>query len=172
MPTRRPKPSYTRDMRERRMAQGVCTKCAARPPAANRQMCEPCAADHRAYVAAMRAERAAAGVCTTCADAEPTAGEKCARCARADILCRYGLTLADDARLWVEQEGRCACCGQEFAGTPDIDHDHSMGLRNPYAVRGLVCRGCNQRVDEVERGTRVDAQVDRYLARERPFRAA
>lgn len=49
---------------------------------------------------------------------------------------RYGITYADWTRLFVEQLGFCALCGQ--LNKLVIDHDHKTGK-----VRGLVCRNCN-----------------------------
>jgi hypothetical protein len=51
---------------------------------------------------------------------------------------KYGVT-AEDYFFMLEAQGwRCAVCGDEFVGSPHIDHDHVTGR-----VRGLLCGGCN-----------------------------
>jgi hypothetical protein len=55
---------------------------------------------------------------------------------------KYGITIEDYDRMFEEQDGVCASCGQpetkqsvkHFA----VDHDHQTG-----AVRGLLCHRCN-----------------------------
>lgn len=53
-------------------------------------------------------------------------------------LYRYGLTLEDLGRMRSEQEGCCACCGDE-AQKLVVDHDHATGV-----VRALLCEPCNK----------------------------
>lgn len=55
---------------------------------------------------------------------------------------KYGMTIADYARMLQEQEGRCAICGSDsprgrYANFA-VDHDHETGQ-----VRGLLCYPCN-----------------------------
>ncbi len=50
----------------------------------------------------------------------------------------YGLTAEDTARLWEQQNGRCAICQCELDQKYHIDHDHGTEV-----VRGLLCRSCN-----------------------------
>ncbi len=52
----------------------------------------------------------------------------------------YGMTEEQYQRVLKEQDGRCACCRDEFVGTPHVDHVHGS---NPIVVRGLLCRFCN-----------------------------
>ena len=56
----------------------------------------------------------------------------------------YGLTPEDYQRMVVEQDGRCAACGEPptgagHCGRLHIDHDHETG-----DIRGLLCVTCNQ----------------------------
>lgn len=62
----------------------------------------------------------------------------------------YQLTCEEFALLVERSQGGCDRCG---ALTPRlvIDHDHTIGM---WAVRGLVCHGCNSTVSAIERGER------------------
>lgn len=57
---------------------------------------------------------------------------------RHSIKYRYGITVADYERLYLEQDGRCAICLIPFSGRAHIDHEHETGR-----IRGLLCRPCN-----------------------------
>lgn len=50
----------------------------------------------------------------------------------------YGIGVADYERMYSEQAGRCAICGEPH-NRLDVDHCHATGT-----VRGLLCRLCNQ----------------------------
>jgi hypothetical protein len=50
---------------------------------------------------------------------------------------KYGLLDEDFKRLLVEQNNRCACCGN-ILFRPFVDHDHATKL-----IRGVVCLNCN-----------------------------
>ncbi len=59
------------------------------------------------------------------------------------LTSEYGITFDDYKRLYIEQNGKCAICGQE---KPDngkeglaVDHCHNEGH-----VRGLLCANCNR----------------------------
>lgn len=49
---------------------------------------------------------------------------------------KYGLSADEYARLWTEQDGDCAICG-EYRDLV-VDHCHATGR-----VRGLLCHRCN-----------------------------
>lgn len=58
---------------------------------------------------------------------------------------RYGVTPEDYDRMFAEQGGVCAICGQPETATRRgivrslcVDHDHTTGV-----VRGLLCSRCN-----------------------------
>ena len=57
---------------------------------------------------------------------------------RYSIKSRYGISVEDYERLFLQQDGRCAICLIPFSGKAHIDHDHETGV-----VRGLLCRPCN-----------------------------
>lgn len=63
---------------------------------------------------------------------------------------RYVLTCAQYEELLARSRGFCELCGQPGAtqqwGKLCIDHDHRYGL---WAVRGLLCHGCNRVVDQL-----------------------
>lgn len=52
-------------------------------------------------------------------------------------LKRYGITIEDWDRMFIEQGGRCAVC-KETVDRLCVDHDHKTGR-----VRGLLCLTCN-----------------------------
>lgn len=60
---------------------------------------------------------------------------------------RYGLSVEDYRRMWMERNGKCDCCGESEiktradTGEPyllGVDHDHVTG-----EVRGMLCSRCN-----------------------------
>ncbi|MDT0381443.1 endonuclease VII domain-containing protein [Streptomyces sp. DSM 42041] len=52
---------------------------------------------------------------------------------------RYGITIQDYDRMFAEQDGKCAACGDTPQHRLHVDHDHDTG-----AVRGLLCAFCNK----------------------------
>jgi Recombination endonuclease VII len=65
---------------------------------------------------------------------------------RAKNLRKYGLTLEDYERMFIEQDGVCAICKRPPQKKPlSVEHDHATGK-----VRGLVCWPCNFRIGAVE----------------------
>lgn len=74
---------------------------------------------------------------------------------------RYGLSCAEYDDLLRLAKGRCKIC-KVSADPLFIDHDHTLG---DWAVRGLICNGCNLRLAKVEAGKhKTTAAVSRYLA--------
>lgn len=74
---------------------------------------------------------------------------------------RYALSCAEYDDLLRLARGRCKIC-KEPADPLFIDHDHTLG---DWAVRGLICHGCNLRLAKVESGRhKTTAAVSRYLA--------
>ena len=57
---------------------------------------------------------------------------------RYEMLHSYGITEEDYDRLFEEQGGVCAICGESPEDHLAVDHDHET-----KAVRGLLCRRCN-----------------------------
>jgi hypothetical protein len=58
-----------------------------------------------------------------------------------NLMRKYGLTRENYEALLEEQSGRCGICGEPFAQSPHVDHDHRTGR-----VRGLLCRRCNRAI--------------------------
>jgi len=57
----------------------------------------------------------------------------------------YGLTLEDYDKMLKDQDYRCAICRRSqslFKYNLHVDHNHSTGK-----VRGLLCAGCNPRIE-------------------------
>lgn len=73
----------------------------------------------------------------------------------------YALSCAEFDGLITLARGCCMIC-KEFATPLCVDHDHGLGR---WAVRGLVCRSCNQQLRRVDSGERSpSAAIARYLA--------
>lgn len=53
---------------------------------------------------------------------------------------KYGLSHGDWLKIWENQDGKCAICGETFIEPSNacIDHNHKTG-----EIRGLLCRNCN-----------------------------
>lgn len=67
--------------------------------------------------------------------------EKAEKNRRKSQLSQYGLTIEEYDKLYDEQNGVCACCGEpQTLGCRflSVDHDHETGR-----VRGLLCTNCN-----------------------------
>jgi hypothetical protein len=62
----------------------------------------------------------------------------------------YSLTCAEYDDLLAVARGCCMAC-KERAAPLCLDHDHELGW---WAVRGLVCRSCNQQLRRVDSGER------------------
>ena len=58
----------------------------------------------------------------------------------------YGMGWPEYTAMLERQGGGCALCGTTKPKRFDVDHDHDTG-----AVRGLLCRTCNNGVGHVER---------------------
>jgi len=56
------------------------------------------------------------------------------------LMFTYGITVAEYDRLYAEQAGGCAICGESCptGRRLAVDHDHDTGR-----VRGLLCARCN-----------------------------
>ena len=60
---------------------------------------------------------------------------------------KFGITEEDYARMFKEQNGKCAICLNEPKQRRlAVDHDHKTGK-----VRGLLCASCNVNLAAVER---------------------
>lgn len=71
------------------------------------------------------------------------------------------LTCAEYDDLLAMARGCCMLCRRSDAPLC-VDHDHELG---PWAVRGLVCRGCNQRLRRVDSGEKeATVSIAEYLA--------
>lgn len=71
---------------------------------------------------------------------------------------RYGLSPDDIAIMRRSQGEKCAICGEEFVGTPHIDHCHASGK-----VRGLLCHYCNRGLGGARDRIDVLQRMARYL---------
>lgn len=87
---------------------------------------------------------------------------RCKRCAAKDQRMRkYGLSDDDVARMLIDQQNQCGCCGDELSegfGTV-IDHCHATGV-----VRRLLCRPCNSALGFASDSRARLKKLDHYLA--------
>lgn len=67
-----------------------------------------------------------------------TDGDTKTRVHRAWLKYRYGLSTEQFDQMMIDQEGKCAICGNHFEKSPHVDHNHITG-----AVRALLCHHCN-----------------------------
>jgi hypothetical protein len=82
------------------------------------------------------------------------------------LLRNYGITLTEYEEMFVQQQGRCAICGepesaQNRDGSPrrlHVDHDHHTGM-----VRSLLCSACNVVLGYVEAHPRRAPNVIEYV---------
>lgn len=79
------------------------------------------------------------------------------------LIKKYGVSLADYARMLERQQGLCAICGvreeTQHKGVFHIDHCHKTGI-----VRGLLCRGCNHMLGVVRDDPAILDRAISYLA--------
>lgn len=109
-------------------------------------------------------------VCGTYASYQ--AGCRCSACKRkldAYRLRRWGITLVEYDRLYIEQGFGCAICGAVTSGDGrlHVDHDHACcasktGCRK--CIRGLLCHRCNNWAEQ-----KMPDLWREYAARPRPF---
>lgn len=59
----------------------------------------------------------------------------------------YGITVAQYNAMFHDQNGVCACCGdEEYAKQLAVDHCHTTGK-----VRALLCHACNNNIGIYEK---------------------
>lgn len=78
------------------------------------------------------------------------------------LVRKYGVTLADYDAMLDQQGGKCAICltttDTQRYGVFHVDHCHATG-----AVRGLLCRGCNNLLGVVKDKPEALARAIAYL---------
>ena len=76
---------------------------------------------------------------------------------------KYGITIADYDRMFEEQGGVCAICGQPRPEerTLHVDHDHETGV-----IRGLLCFRCNNALGDFREEYELFQRAADYLDRD------
>jgi len=76
---------------------------------------------------------------------------------------KYGITIADYDRMFEEQNGVCAICGEPRpeARTLHVDHDHETGV-----IRGLLCFRCNNALGDFREEYELFQRAADYLDRD------
>jgi hypothetical protein len=59
------------------------------------------------------------------------------------LMSRYGITQDTYEAMVISQGGLCKICNIEPEKGLVVDHCHSIGAKNPDAIRGLLCNDCN-----------------------------
>jgi hypothetical protein len=73
---------------------------------------------------------------------------------------KYGIDCEDWARLFNDQDGKCAACGDRlgFDQNTHVDHCHQTGR-----IRGLLCHGCNVALGYVKERVEVLEKLKKYV---------
>jgi hypothetical protein len=83
------------------------------------------------------------------------------------LVRKYGVSLSDYDAMLLAQDGKCAIClttpDTQRYGVFHVDHCHATG-----AVRGLLCRGCNNVLGVVNDSPEALARAIAYLGVEVP----
>ena len=76
---------------------------------------------------------------------------------------KYGTTIAEYDRMFEEQYGVCAICGEARPDerTLHVDHDHATG-----SVRGLLCFRCNNALGDLRDDLELFQRAADYLDRD------
>ena len=76
---------------------------------------------------------------------------------------KYGITIADYERMFDEQGGVCAICGEARPEerTLHVDHDHETGV-----IRGLLCFRCNNALGDFREEYELFQRAADYLDRD------
>lgn len=80
---------------------------------------------------------------------------------------KYGISIAEYEKLYQQQNGVCAICGQSETDKIKsgkqkylaVDHDHTTGK-----IRGLLCKSCNIKLSVLENALFVE-RANIYLAK-------
>jgi hypothetical protein len=75
---------------------------------------------------------------------------------------KYGITIAEYDRMFEEQGGVCAICGEPRPEerTLHVDHDHETGV-----IRGLLCFRCNNALGDLREEYELFQRAADYLDR-------
>jgi hypothetical protein len=73
---------------------------------------------------------------------------------------RYGITLEDYDKMFLEQHGVCKLCGKATNRRRlDIDHCHTTGK-----IRGLLCNVCNKTLGLLKDDLKLIEKIKEYLS--------
>ena len=74
---------------------------------------------------------------------------------------KYGITYTEYDNMYSNQNGKCACCGDEIKRIDKhthIDHCHTTGK-----VRGILCKSCNIGIGEFKDSVDILQKAIDYL---------
>jgi len=77
----------------------------------------------------------------------------------------YRMTEAQFNELWAQQDGKCGVCSVEML--PKGRHGHSVAIDHNHetgAVRGLLCRGCNNGIGCLQDSPEILKAAAQYLS--------
>lgn len=81
---------------------------------------------------------------------------------RSKLKMKYGISLEEYDRVFEEQGGRCAICGETSDSYLVVDHDHLT-----KEIRGLLCNFCNIGLGIFKDNIDLFKKVIEYLSRRR-----
>lgn len=77
-----------------------------------------------------------------------------------DYMRKYGITLDDYNKMFEEQDGGCAICGDTKDERLHVDHNHDTG-----EVRGLLCNNCNRALGLLQDSPYIVSTAYKYLTK-------
>lgn len=113
-----------RNMRNRRIEEGLCPRCGLRPTSENRRHCSECA-KRRSETIKIRIKRLISeGICPVCGQRSPIDGKQyCELC----LSKRSERDKKIKFNVINEYGGKCTCCGEDNPSFLSIDHINSNG---------------------------------------------
>lgn len=83
---------------------------------------------------------------------------------KASLKRLYGISVDDYDRMFSEQGGKCAICGNRSGrsniATLNVDHDSVSGK-----IRGLLCNRCNLGIGRFQHNIQILKKAHRYLSK-------
>lgn len=126
----------------------LCSKCQIEKPVSD-------------FYKKERGKYGVAGYCKNCKVKQVKEAHKPVMWFAAHLKRNYGITLEEHTKMYEEQNGRCAICGNEGNGKWKklcVDHCHTTGK-----IRKLLCNNCNTALGLVGDNTQILQKMIDYL---------
>lgn len=116
-----------KELRNKRIQEGLCTRCGNFPSRENRRLCEACNVKHLYFKKKRYDKKVANGLCVRCGKGEPCGGVLCEIC----YLKRVSLVNLGSQHFWeslkflfVKQNGKCPYTGRQLILGHNTSLDH------------------------------------------------